>query len=126
MPVPDERGVGLEQRHRLALHVRAHERAVRVVVLEERDQRRRDRDELLRAHVDQADLLGLARMNSPLCRQATNSPVSLRSSSSSEFACAIVCRPSSVARGRRPRPTPCRPSTRRYGLSMKPYLLIRA
>ena len=40
----DERRLGAQQRHRLALHVRAHERAVRVVVLEERDQRRRRRD----------------------------------------------------------------------------------
>ena len=38
----DERRVGAQQRHRLALHVRAHEGAVGVVVLEERDQRRGD------------------------------------------------------------------------------------
>jgi hypothetical protein len=34
----DERRLGLEERHALALHVRAHERAVGVVMLEERDQ----------------------------------------------------------------------------------------
>ena len=33
----DERRLGAQQRHGLALHVRAHQRAVRVVVLEERD-----------------------------------------------------------------------------------------
>ena len=33
----DERRLGLEQRHALALHVRTHERAIRVVVLEERE-----------------------------------------------------------------------------------------
>ena len=40
-PGADERRLGDHQRHRLALHVRAHERAVGVVVLEERDERRR-------------------------------------------------------------------------------------
>ena len=54
----DERGVGLDQRHRLALHVRAHQRAVGVVVLEEGDQRRGDRDELLGRDVDRRHLLG--------------------------------------------------------------------
>ena len=49
----DQRRVGADQRHRLALHVRAHQRAVGVVVLEERDQRRGHRDELLRRDVDQ-------------------------------------------------------------------------
>ena len=49
---------GAEQRHGLALHVGAHERAVRVVVLEERDECRRDRDELLRRHVHVLDLVG--------------------------------------------------------------------
>ena len=44
----DQRRVGLQQRHSLALHVRAHQSAVRVVVLEERDQRGRDRHQLLR------------------------------------------------------------------------------
>ena len=51
----DERRVRLHERHRLALHVRAHEGAVGVVVLEERDQRRGDRDELLRRHVHEID-----------------------------------------------------------------------
>ena len=51
----DERRIRLHERHRLALHVRAHEGAVGVVVLEERDQRRRDRDELLRRHVHEVD-----------------------------------------------------------------------
>ncbi len=55
----DERRAGAQQRHRLALHVRPHQRAVRVVVLEERDERRRDRDELLGRHVD--ELHGVAR-----------------------------------------------------------------
>ena len=52
-----DRGVGAQERQRLALHVRAHQRAVRVVVLEERDQRRRDRDELVRRHVHHVDLV---------------------------------------------------------------------
>ena len=45
----DVRRLGADQRNGLALHVGAHERAVGVVVLEERDQRRGDRDDLLRA-----------------------------------------------------------------------------
>src|SRR3712207_8989323 len=40
------RSVRLDQRHGLALHVRAHQGAVGVVVLEERDQRRGDGDDL--------------------------------------------------------------------------------
>ena len=54
----DERRLGLEQRHALALHVRAHERAIGVVVLEERNHARRDRDDLLRRDVHQVDLAG--------------------------------------------------------------------
>ena len=53
----DERRPRLEQRHRLALHVRSHQRAVRVVVLEERDERGGDRHELLRRDVDVVDLV---------------------------------------------------------------------
>ena len=53
----DERRLGLDQRHRLALHVRAHQRAVGVVILEERNERGGDRDELLGADVHQRDLV---------------------------------------------------------------------
>ena len=52
----DERRLGPQQRDGLALHVGAHERAVGVVVLEERDQRGRDRDDLLRRDVHVVDL----------------------------------------------------------------------
>ncbi len=54
----DQRRLALDQRHRLALHVGAHQGAVGVVVLEERDQRRRDRDQLLGRDVDELDRLG--------------------------------------------------------------------
>ena len=53
----DERRFRTQQRHGLALHVRAHERAVGVVVLEERNERRGDRDELLRRNVHQVDVV---------------------------------------------------------------------
>src|SRR4051812_20632404 len=53
----DERRIGTEQRNGLALHVGAHERAVRVVVLEERNERGGDGDELFRRDVDEVDLL---------------------------------------------------------------------
>ena len=56
-PGADERRLRDHQRHRLPLHVRAHQRAVRVVVLEERDHRRRDRDDLRRRDVHELDLL---------------------------------------------------------------------
>ena len=48
----DERRLGDQQRHRLPLHVGAHQRAVGVVVLEERDQPGRDADHLLGRDVD--------------------------------------------------------------------------
>src|SRR5882762_4353962 len=53
----DKRRPGAEQRHGLALHVRSHQRAVGIVVLEERDQRRGHRDQLLGRHVDELDVV---------------------------------------------------------------------
>jgi hypothetical protein len=55
----DERGLGDQEGHRLALHVRTHQGAVGIVVLEERDQGGSDRDQLLGRHVHVVDLLGL-------------------------------------------------------------------
>ena len=49
--------LGLEQRHALALHVRAHERAVGVVMLEEGDETGGDGDDLLGRDVHQVDLV---------------------------------------------------------------------
>ena len=68
----DERRLGTKQRHSLALHVRAHERTVGVVVLEERDQRRGDRPDLPRrdvheVDVDRVDVVDLA---TPWCAPA--------------------------------------------------------
>src|SRR4051794_5062562 len=57
-PGTDVRRLGADQRDRLLLHVGAHEGAVGVVVLEERDQRRADRDDLLRADVHQLHFVG--------------------------------------------------------------------
>ena len=54
-PGAHQRRLREEERHALPLHVRAHERAVGVVVLEERDQRRGDGDQLLRRHVHEVD-----------------------------------------------------------------------
>ena len=50
-------GVAAEQRNRLALHVRSHERAVGVIVLKERDQAGCDRNKLLRADVHVLDVV---------------------------------------------------------------------
>ncbi len=58
-PGADDRRLRSEQRHGLALHVRAHQRAVRVVVLEERYQRGRNRNQLLRADVDVIDFFAI-------------------------------------------------------------------
>ena len=54
----DERRLRDHQRHGLPLHVRAHQRAVGVVVLEERDHRGRDRHDLRRRDVHEVDVLG--------------------------------------------------------------------
>ena len=54
----DDRRLGDQERHRLALHVGAHERAVGVVVLEERDQAGGDAHHLLRRDVHVLDLVG--------------------------------------------------------------------
>ncbi len=57
----DDRRLGDQERHRLALHVRAHQRAVGVVVLQERDQAGRDADHLLGRDVHVLDLVDAGR-----------------------------------------------------------------
>ena len=54
----DDRRLRLQERHGLALHVRAHQRAVGVVVLEERDERGGHGHDLLGRHVHVLDLAG--------------------------------------------------------------------
>ncbi len=66
----DQRRLRDEQRHRLALHVRAHQRAVRVVVLEERDQRGCHRDDLRRVDVHVVDGLRVGHDRLALARAA--------------------------------------------------------
>ncbi len=56
MPVPTS---GSQERHRLALHVRAHQCAVGVIVLKERNHRGGHRPQLARRHVHVVDLVGL-------------------------------------------------------------------
>ena len=46
-----------KQRHGLALHIRSHERPVRVVVFKERDERCRNRNQLLWRYVDVIDFV---------------------------------------------------------------------
>ena len=55
----DQRRIGAQQGDRLALHVGAHQRAVGVVVLEKRDHRRGDGDQLLGRDVHQLDLFAV-------------------------------------------------------------------
>ena len=47
-----ERGFAANQRYGLALHIRAHQRAVRIVVLEEGNQAGGHGDQLLGRHID--------------------------------------------------------------------------
>ncbi len=54
----DQRRVRADERHGLTLHVGAHERAVRVVVLEERHERGGDRNHLVRCDVHELDHVG--------------------------------------------------------------------
>ena len=56
----DQGLLGAQRRHGLTLHVRAHEGAVSVVVLQERDQRSGHRDDLTRRDVHVLDFLGRA------------------------------------------------------------------
>ena len=56
-------------RHSLTLHVRTHQRTVGVIVLQERNQRRGNRNDLLRRHVHQGDVFRALTVNSPM---ATN------------------------------------------------------
>jgi len=83
----------------LALHVGAHQRAVRVVVLEERDQRRRDGHHLLRRDVHVVDLTpGRRTRPSPRpARTSTLSSVNLPFASMTAFAWAMMWRSSSSA-----------------------------
>ena len=52
----NERRFGTNERHSLTLHVRSHERAVRVIVFQERNERCGDRNELLGRNVHERDL----------------------------------------------------------------------
>ena len=85
----DDRRLRLEERHGLALHVRTHERAVGVVMLEERDERRGDGDDLLGRDVHVLDLArtSLRERVAEAARDAVVDEVA-RSSSSGAFACA--------------------------------------
>ena len=57
IPVPTSGVSVLQRRHGLALHVRAHQCAVSVIVLQERYQRRSHRNDLLRRDVHVLDLV---------------------------------------------------------------------
>ena len=94
----DQRRVALDERHGLTLHVGAHERTVCVVVLEERDQRRRDRHHLARRDVHVVDLVGgdLGDLAVALAHQdpLLDEPAL---ASSAALACAMTARSSSSA-----------------------------
>ena len=56
-----DRGLGVDEGHGLAHHVRTHEGTVGVVVFEERDEAGRDGGDLVRRHVHEVHLLGIHR-----------------------------------------------------------------
>ena len=123
----DERRLGANERHRLALHVRAHQRAVGVVVLEERDERRGHRNELLRRHVHEVDLVARHEMH---VAGLTADDQVFREACPWHRSAHSPARPRSGSLpSRRDRCTSSvtRPSlTLRYGVSTKPYLFTRA
>jgi hypothetical protein len=94
----DERRLAAQQRDGLAHHVGPHERAVGVVVLEERDHRGRDRADLARRDVDvvdagRVDVVDLAALLADRARgRPANEP-----DASSALACAMTCLSSSSA-----------------------------
>src|SRR5439155_21468992 len=55
--------VRIQERNSLPLHVRSHERAIGIVVLEERNQRRGDRYELLGSNIHVVNALGCNEWN---------------------------------------------------------------
>ena len=77
----DQRRVRLDQRHGLTLHVRAHQRAVGVVVFQERDQRGGDRHELLRRTSIRSTVRAARASKFAVLRQETRSSTNVPSSS---------------------------------------------
>ena len=90
MPVPTQRPLGDQQRNGLALHVRAHQGAVGVVVLEERHERGGNRDDLHRRDVHVVDAGGLDDAGSRRASGQATESVAIRSFSSGVFAWATI------------------------------------
>jgi len=65
MPGANERRFALDERNRLALHVRTHQRAVGVVVFEKRNQAGSHGNELLRRNVHVVDFIAALRTKLP-------------------------------------------------------------
>ena len=117
----DERRARIEERNRLALHVRAHQRAVGVVVLEERNERRGDGDELLRRHVHVVDaILRRERHVALLTARARDRRGTSPFASSREFACAMIASSSLFASSHAMSSRTLPFFTTRYGVSTKP------
>jgi len=85
-----------QERHGLALHVGAHQRAVRVVVLQEGISEAAT-GPAGSVHVHQRDVLGTRLGNSPALRQETSGVTKWPFLSKSAFACAMTCFSSSSA-----------------------------
>ncbi len=120
----DERRFRLQERHGLTLHVRAHQRAVGVVVLEERHERRGDGDELLRRDTSMnSTWSGVVITKFPPLRQETSSSVMRLRASIVALAWAMVYFASSIADRYTTSSVTFLSETRRYGLSMKPYFV---
>ena len=123
----DERRVRTNERHGLALHVRAHEGAVGVVVLEERNERGGDRHHLVRRDVHELrPCSGVTSLKSPFNRAETRLSLNLPFSSRLAVAWAMYLPSSSSAEYQLTSSVTLPCSTLRYGVSTKPYSLTRA
>ena len=116
-----------DERHGLTLHVRAHERAVRVVVLEERHERGGDRHHLVRRDVHQLDHLGRDHLEVAVEAGRDEALAELAllvevGRSPARCTCPPLRAPRTSATSSVTRPF----STLRYGVSTKPYSFTRA
>jgi len=96
-PGADERRLRLDQRHRLALHIRTHQRAVCVVVLKNGIKAAATETSCFWRDVDQIDILRARHDEIPPLRQFVRSATIRPSASVSTLAWAMAYRPSSIA-----------------------------
>ena len=129
MPVPTMGASRNQKRHRLALHVGAHQCAVCIVVFQKRNHRRSHRNQLLGRNVHQIDFCSRGTSTDLLADAAGNAV--MRTKLAVFVHRFVGLRDDVVCPPRPPSCIPLRPSQRlrlestlRYGVSIKPYSLI--